>query len=313
MLVFVFASFALSRVHRVLVIQDSNTSDSKDFSLFFNDLSSLGCDLTYTLCESTPITLERFGERLYDTVVILCGKSSCFSNSLDELTRYLDNGGNAYVFSSRPPQGIQEKLYRHFNLRVTLTSAITDIFGDSEVVLRNFLAPPAIVSHNPGPLLYEGGFGTLERPNDFRIPIISGGIEHVTRGIERAVGVSVHAHDLLPIYALQGRTGGRVVFVHSATFATDGFIGATIARDEKLQLLSKELPNGNRQLLKELSEYVTHYKSHARIVAANHFATLTGKTPVQYHIRQNVTVVADLESVSNREWMRDSGTFVQSI
>jgi hypothetical protein len=42
-------------------------------------------------------------------------------------------------------------------------------------------------------------------------------------------------------------------------------------------------------------------------VNVTHFAADTGVAPVQYHIRQNVTVVAELESVVQGEWAPDNG------
>jgi hypothetical protein len=169
------------------------------------------------------------------------------------------------------------------------------------VILRNFVAPPAVVSQPPPPLVYEGGFTTIDRPNDFRFPIVTAGIEHLVSSTDRVVNNPSYAYDLLPIYALQGRSGGRVVFVHSTTFATNDFFDVKLDRD------GDPKDNGNRQLLKELSEYVTHYKGHAHFVNVTHFAADTGVAPVQYHIRQNVTVVAQLESVAKGEWVPDAG------
>jgi hypothetical protein len=307
MLFFLLARATLSRLHQVLVSVDPNSQVSTRFSLFLNDLSSLEANLTYLPCDSTVVQLERFGERVYDTVVILGKKSACFGQGAEELIHFLDNGGNAFVFASTPPGDVHEKLYRHFGLRVISSAALSDILGNSEVILRNFLAPKAIVSRPPGPLVYEGGFGTIERPNDFRIPIISAGLEHVFRATERVVSNPVHGYDMIPIYALQGRTGGRVVFVHSVTFATDDVLGAAVSHDALLRPIETGDGNGNRELLRELSEYVTHWKSHARLANVTHFATATGVAPVQYHVRQNVTVVADLESIASGEWVPDVG------
>jgi hypothetical protein len=301
MFLLALAVCGFSRVHRVLAVVDDNKS-KKVYSLFFADLESLGSTITYRECGSSLVQLERFGERVFDTVVVLTGKSSCFGPFAEELTRFLDNGGNAYVFASRNKTAeVQDRLYRHFGLRVTATGRIIDVKGNTEVVLRNFLAPPAIVSRPPAPLLFDGGFGTIDRPNDFRIPIVSGGLEHVATGT--AANAQVFAYDIIPIYALQGRTGGRVVFVHSHNFASDDFFGSNVTLDANLTELESPLPNGNRQLLQELSEYVTHYKSDVHIKSADHFASETGVAPVQYHIKQNVTVVAELEAVKDGEWL----------
>jgi oligosaccharyltransferase complex subunit beta len=179
---------------------------------------------------------------------------------------------------------------------------VTDIAGNSDVVLRNFLAPSAVVKGPINPIIYSGGFATIDRPNDFRFPIVSGGLEHSMATTDRVVSSYSYAHDIIPIYALQGRTGGRVVFVHSPTFATDLYFGKEVTFDDHLKNLSVPLSNGNRALLLQLSEYVTHYKSEVHIISANHFDATTKVTPVQYHVKQNITVIAKLEFVEEGAW-----------
>jgi hypothetical protein len=300
------ACLSLSRNHRVLVASGLDSDPAAQYSLFLGDLASLGCNLTYATCESAVITLERFGQRLFDSVVFIAGgKSACFGPGSEELTRFLDNGGNAYFFSSSGD--VHGQLARHFGLRLQPTAWISNLTGSRAVILRNFVAPPAVVSRSPPPLVYDGGFGTIDRANDFRFPIVTAGTEHVMNSSERIINNPVYAYDMLPIYALQGRSGGRVVFVHSTAFATDEAFAAKVNRDERLARLDKPTENGNRQLLRELSEYVTHYKGHVRFVNVTHFAADTGVAPVQYHIKQNVTVVAQLESVKQGEWVLDDG------
>jgi hypothetical protein len=92
-----------------------------------------------------------------------------------------------------------------------------------------------------------------------------------------------------------------VVFVHSHNFVSDDFFGVNITLDTNLTELESPLPNGNRQLLRELSEYVMRYKSDIHIKSADHFASETGVAPVQYHIKQNITIVAELKAVKDGE------------
>jgi hypothetical protein len=302
---FTFALLALSfgREHRVLAILE-RSGDRKGYGQFFGDLESLGANISYTVCGSEVLELERFGEKQYDSVVIMCGKAACFGHNAEDLTRYLDTGGNGFLFMpSVDNTEIQEKLYRHFGLRVTSSHRITDVTGADYVVLRNFLAPGPVVSKHPNPLVYEGGFGTIDRPNDFRIPIVTGGLEHQLAKADRVISAPVVGRDIVPIYALQARSSGRFVIIHSSTFARDETFALPVAKDASLAQIVPGIPNGNRALLKELSEYVTHYKSHVRIVSANHYDAVSKEAPVQYHWKQNITVVAELETVEKGEWV----------
>jgi len=310
MLSLLFAQHCFSKSNRILAIL-GNKDDQDKFGLFFEDLKKISSSLDFEVCGHDSIALERFGEKLYDTVVITCAKSSCFPRDAEDLKTFIDTGGNAIVFNNDQGSDIQDKLFRHLNIRVLSTNKFSDIFDNSEVVLRNFVAPTAILSKKPSPIVFEGGYATIERPNEFRIPIVTGGIEHVTSSGDRMVSSSSVAYDMVPIYCLQARTGGRILFVHSSNFASNEFYEKKVQYDENMKKLTKPSENGNRQLMNELCQWVSSYKSAIRIVHATHYDSKTHQAPVQYHIKQNITVVASLESSVNGEYVPYTGNDVQ--
>ena len=289
-----------SKEHRILAVLGSK-DEMKKYSTFFNDLQSISSSLEYEICGNDLIPIERFGSKLYDTIVITCGKSSCFPHDAEDLKNFLDTGGNAIVFTSEQGSDIQDKLYRHLNIRVLGSNKIVDILENSEVILRNFVAPNSVVSKKINPLVYEGGFATIDRPNEFRFPIVTGSLEHITQSNDRLSSTSSFANDIIPIYCLQSRTGGRVLFIHSNSFASDEFFNKQVKLSSELVPLPKPIENGNRQLLQELSKWVTSYKSYIKIVEATHFDSKTKESPVQYHIKQNITVVAKVIEHINGE------------
>ncbi|KAH0786146.1 dolichyl-diphosphooligosaccharide--protein glycosyltransferase 48 kDa subunit [Histomonas meleagridis] len=241
----------------------------------------------------------------------MCSKTSCLGNNADDLFDFVDNGGNAYVFSSNQGSELQDKIYRHLNLRVISSNKITDINGNKQVVLRKIVAPPQIVSQSVNPLLYEGGYSTIDRPNDFRFPIVIGGLEHLPVNPD-LVSYSPHlANDLIPISAFQARNGGRIIIIHSSTFALDETMQKEITLSENMGQLNTSVSNGNRDLLKQLSEWLTHYKNHVKIIEASHCDAETGETPVQYHIKQNVTVSARIVYADRGEWSNYTENDVQ--
>ncbi|KAH0789342.1 dolichyl-diphosphooligosaccharide--protein glycosyltransferase 48 kDa subunit [Histomonas meleagridis] len=307
---FFLTFLSLSVSHRILALLSSKGDEDK-YATFFDDLKSLNCEITFSTCEKKQVYLERFGQKIYDTVVIMCGKSGCLGNNAEDLFEFVDNGGNAYVFSSEQGSELQDKIYRHLNLRVISSNKMTDIYGNKEIVLRKIVAPPQIISKPVNPLVYEGGYSTIDRPNDFRFPIVVGGLEH-TPSTPDLVSYSPHvANDLIPISAFQARNGGRIVIIHSSTFALDITMQKDVTLSESMGKLSAPIPNGNRDLLKQLSEWLIHYKNHVKIVEASHCDAATGETPVQYHIKQNVTVNAHVVYTDRGEWKNYTESDVQ--
>jgi len=294
---FLLLSQAESRNHRVLFLTDEK-KDVESYSIFISDLKTIGCSITTELTSTQGIHLQRFGQKLYDTVIIAGGHRRCFGKDIEELIDFLDNGGNAIIFHSSSNE-IQDLVYRHLSIKTINSQAMSDIFGNSEVILRNFIAPAAVVSKNPGPLVYKGGFSTIERPNDFRFPIYTGGVEHRLSSTDKLMQHSANGPDMIPISAFQGRTAGRIILIHSSSFATDETYAKKVTLSETFEKTS--VNNGNRELMKELSQWATHYKSHANIVSATHFDPETKEAPVQYHIKENITVVAELNTVKEGE------------
>lgn len=298
-----------SQQFKVLALLGSQSQKS-EYSQFFGDLTNLGCDIVYKVCESKQIQLERFGTRLYDAVVILCNRATCFGNSAEDLKEYLENGGNAIVFDGLNGHEIQERIYSYLSARVTSSNTITDIKSNSKVVLRKIVAPKAIVPNKVNPLLFEGGFSVIDRPNEFRFPIVVGGLEHFSaqNKIHRSTSV---ANDLIPISAYQSRVGGRILIVNSHNFASNELYEEKITIGEDFQPLSTPIENGNRQLMIDLAKWAIHYSLHVKITSATHYDPETQVSPVQYHIKQNITVVANVSFVEKGEWKPYQGNDVQ--
>ncbi|OHT02615.1 hypothetical protein TRFO_07029 [Tritrichomonas foetus] len=302
MFLFSLLSLIASREHRVLALL-SEKGEKEQYQTFFNDLTSIGCKVTYRVCNQKVAQLERFGQHLFDTVVILCSKSTCIGNNGEDLNDFLDQGCNAIVFNSAYGNDIQEKVYRHLNLRVVSSYKISDVFDNNQVTLRKIVAPKNIVPNKISPLIFEGGFSTIERPNDFRFPIVVGGLEHKLSIADRLVYSQSIANEMIPICAFQARTAGRVIVINSVNFASDEIYNTKVTMGEDFLPLPTPVDNGNRQLMKDLQKWVTHYHSHVKVDAATHYAEDTGVSPVQYHIKQNIVVLANLSYVKDGEWL----------
>lgn len=298
------AALAECARHRVLALVDA-ARDAEQYEQFFDDLREIGCEIKIGARGGRNIPLERFGERVFDTVLVMCERA----DSTEELIEFVDNGGNAVVFAGVRGSDALERMCRHLGLRAG--AMITDTRGQRRVVLRKVIAPESVVRSTVAPLAYEGGFVVIERANEFRFPVVVGGLEHSAARQERGAVGQFAANDLVPVAALQGRTGGRIVVVPSHSFATDAMYGAPIELSEAMEELAEPVQNGNRELMRQLAEWVTHYKSHAKIVEARHYDEESGETPVQYRMRQNVTVDVRVQSAEEGEWKDYTGDDVQ--
>lgn len=282
----------LVNCHRTLVVLPSEKDKSK-YSKFINNIKQYSQEISFTTIGSSKFELESFGQRLYETVVIF-GKEGVGSESqVEKIKNFLDNGGSAIVFAGKNAKYIQESLYSHFQL--TAFDSFEDIKSNRTVFLRNFVAPTSIISKpykELKPLVYEGGFAIINRPNDFRMPLVTGSMIHRTSD-ERKVNSGHLTREIIPIHCLQSRQGGRVCFVHSYSFALDSTLGLRVDKDDTGKPI-KPVSNGNLEFLDEIFQWVSCYKSYLKFSNVTHYDAKTKITPHQYHIKQNITVDADI-------------------
>ena len=305
---FFFNLFALtfSLNHRTIVLLGEETDESL-YSQFFDDLrkySSVVDFKTLTDDREDKIILERFGEKLYDTVVVMGQNTENLGKDAHDLIRFIDNGGNVMIFACEEGNQLQSILYKHLSITVE-KNKVQDIYFNKDVVLRNIVAPKAIVSKQLNPLLYNGLFTTIQRPNDFRMPIAVGGQQHIGVPTFRAAK-NKYGAQIVPIACFQGRTGGRITLVLSSDFHTDYTYEKQVTTGEDLTEC-EPVENGNRELMIELIQWVSHYKSYARVVSATHYDEKTKVAPVQYTYNQTIHVVAQIEEMKEGEAVPYSG------
>ena len=137
---FLFLHQVYSRSHRVLFVTDSS-KDIKSYSQFIEDLESIGCVITQELTSHEEIHLQRFGEKLYDTIIIAGGNSHCFGKKIENLIEFIDEGGNAIIFHGNQSNDIQDLLYANLSIKYQKSQIMSDIFENSSVILRRFVAP----------------------------------------------------------------------------------------------------------------------------------------------------------------------------
>lgn len=296
--------FALSASKQKTLVLLGEDTDDLQYKTFFDDVrkySDVFEQKVLTDDKNGKIILERFGSRVYDTIIILGHKRELFGKENEILTHFLDNGGNAIVFGNEQTGiTVQDVIARHLGVNYE-KKPVQDLFGNTNVVFRKKVAPEAVVSGAVKPIVYTGGFLTIQRPNDFQMPVMIGGLQHVGIPAIRA-SKKLYANQIVPIAVFQSRKGGRIAFICSDSFVQDNTYQTKVTVAEDLSECKAE-ENGNRELMTQIYEWVTHYKSYNKIVSATHFDPLTKEAPVQYTYRENITVVAEVATAKKGEFV----------
>ena len=303
---FILFSLSYSLNQRTLVLLGEETDESL-YTKFFEDLRKYSSSVdfkTLTNDKTDLIILERFGEMLYDTVVVMGSHSKNFGTNAHNLIRFIDQGGNVMLFTSEEGNDLQTILYKHLSISVS-KNKIQDLYFNQDIVLRKIVAPKNIISKPLNPLLYNGLFTTIPRPNEFRMPIAVGGPQHIGKPTF-ARGIPKYGAEIAPIVCFQGRSGGRISVILSSDFQTDYTYEKKVTTGEDLTEC-EPIENGNRELVVELIQWVTHYKNYGHIVSATHYDPKTNEAPVQYTYNQTIHVVAEIEEKQEGEYVPYKG------
>lgn len=64
-------------------------------SLFFQDLMQRGHQLTYVQAESPDLIISKYGEFLFDNIIMFCPEVKDFNTiKFEDISEFVENGGN---------------------------------------------------------------------------------------------------------------------------------------------------------------------------------------------------------------------------
>lgn len=200
-------------------------------------IADSGYTLSYKLADDANLILSKYGEYLYNHLIIFAPTVEEFggSMSVDAITDFIDGGGNVLVASSSQSGDALRDLASecgfevdeegayiidHMNYDNSDTGHHTKIVADP----ANLINSPVIIgSKDVPPLLYQGTGLIADSDNPLVLKLLSASSSAYSYNPELPVKEYPHAvgKNTLLIAALQARNNARVVFSGSLYFFSD--------------------------------------------------------------------------------------------
>lgn len=319
-------SMATKSGKKTLVLLD-NLAIKDTHSIFFSDLTSRGFQLTFKMADDSSLALSKYGEYLYDHLIIFAPSVEEFGGTIDvaSLTGFIDQGGNILVGADSTIGDV----LRDFAMEVGIepderdTSVIDHLNydqndrGDHTLLVidrpSNVINSPLIVGGvaDTPPVLYEG-LGLLADPdNPLVLEIMRGYTTSYSYNPSHSITEYPHAvgKSTLLIAGLQARNNARVVFSGSLNFFSNKFFASPV---RKSQMGSREYNKGsNRCMATALSKWVFKEKGIIRVNGVHHHKDGEEDTPTAYTIRDQVYYYIDIQELVDEDWVPYEGTDVQ--
>nr|XP_023686734.1 dolichyl-diphosphooligosaccharide--protein glycosyltransferase 48 kDa subunit [Paramormyrops kingsleyae] len=309
---------------KTLVLLD-NLNIKDTHSIFFRSLTDRGFDLTFKTADDPGLSLIKYGQFLYDHLIIFSPSVEDFGGNInvETITAFIDGGGNVLVAASSDigdplrelgsECGIEfdeEKtgVIDHHNYDVSDPGEHTLIVADPE----NLLKAPTIVGRPTGkPILFKGVGMVADPDNPLVLDILTGSSTSYSFFPDRPITQYPHAvgKNTLLIAGLQARNNARVVFSGSLQFFSDAAFNSPVQK--AVPGSERHAQTGNMELAVALSRWVFKEEGVLRVGAVSHHPVGESSPPAAYTITDLVEYSIVIEKLSNGKWVPFDGDDIQ--
>lgn len=320
----VLVSLAAGKSRKTLVLLE-NLSMKETHSVFFDDLASRGHQLTFKMADDPNLAFSKYGEFLYDNLVIFAPSVEDFGGSVDvkAITDFVDSGGNVLVAASSSVGDILRDLGMEVGLELDEagTSVIDHLNydikdrGDHTLIVSdtaNVIDAELIVGPRTAtPCLYRGLGMVADPANPLILEIMTGASTSYSYFTEDAVQDYPHAvgKSTLLIAGLQARNNARVVFSGSLDFFSNEFFAAPVL---KAVAGAKEFQKSNNHAFSSaLSAWVFKERGVLRVGGVKHSRVGEKTAPQAYTVEDHVRYEIVIEEFAGGKWVPFNGDDVQ--
>jgi len=304
---------------RVLALLE-NLAVKETHSIYFSILSKHGFDITYKVADDSSLQLKKFGEFIYDDIVVFAPTVEEFGGALnvDAITEFIDHGGNLLVTGNSNTGDVLREIASecgfevdeegtyvidHLNFDEAKDSGHhTLVVSDPANLIKSDLITGGS-AHANGPLLYQG-VGLLADPdNPLVLEILTGSSSSYSHNPDQPIKDYPHTvgKNTLLIAGLQARNNARVVFSGSLEFFSDEFFNS----------LTNGVTTGNAALAEALSLWCFKERGLLRVESIDHHLVGESSPPEFYTIRQMVEFQIRVSEKKDGEWVPFLGNDMQ--
>ncbi|KAL3268253.1 hypothetical protein HHI36_007377 [Cryptolaemus montrouzieri] len=301
---------------RTLVLLD-NQVIRETHSIFFRSLIDRGYSLTYKVADDSTLVLSKYGEALYDNLIVFAPSVEEFGGVLnvDTLTQFIDDGGNVLIAGSSVTGDVLRELASECGFEVDEEGAYVidhlnyDVSDEGEhtklVVDNENLIDSSVILGQPrqkiAPLIYEGTGLLADTENQLVLPLITGHSTSYSYIPGQKIKEYPHAvgKDTLLVAGLQARNNARVIFSGSLSFFSDEFFTASVQKAANGQQYEK---SGNQDVAIALSQWVFKEHGQLRVKSVNHHKAGESKPPSEYTIMDNAVYNIEVEILNGGKW-----------
>jgi len=305
---------------RVLVLLE-NLTVKETHSIYFKSMADDGYDLTYKVADDATLNIKKYGEFLYDHLVIFSPSVEEFGGNLnaETLTDFIDNGGNILIAGNSNLGEVLREIASEvgFEADEEGTAVIDHLNYDNKddgkhtLVIadtKNLIKSDKITGGVTAPLLYRGVGLLVDQENPLVLEILTGSSTSYSHNPDLPVKEFPHAvgKQTVLIAGLQARNNARVVFAGSFEFFSDEFFNAQVE-----PVTGGKVDSGNKDLALALSNWCFKQSGVLKVDSITHHREGEVETPAFYTIKEDAVYTIVVKELVNGKWVAFDGTDMQ--
>ncbi|KAF2883844.1 hypothetical protein ILUMI_22313 [Ignelater luminosus] len=312
----VFSIFAAVRASgNTLVLLDHQVI-RETHSKFFRYLQERGHHLTFKIADESGLHLSKYGEYLYDNLIIFAPAVEEFGGSLnvDTITQFIDEGGNVLVAGSSITGDVLREMASECGFEIDEEGAfvidhlnydVTDDGQHTKIVVpsTNLIDAPVIVGNadKNKPLLYQGTGILADPENPLVLPILTADSTAYSYIPEQTIKEYPHAvgKNVVLIAGLQARNNARIVVSGSLAFFSDAFFSATAQRVKD----EGKTETANEEVALAISKWVFKEQGQLRVRSIKHHKLGEPTPPQAYTIMEELVYTIEIDILKDGGWV----------
>ncbi|XP_073005920.1 dolichyl-diphosphooligosaccharide--protein glycosyltransferase 48 kDa subunit [Typha latifolia] len=300
---------------RLLVLVDDLAIRSSH-SVFFNSLQSCGFDLDFKVADDPKISLQRYGQYLYDGLILFAPSIQRFGGSLDQnaVLDFIDAGHDLILAADSSAsdliRGIATECGVDFDedpeaVVIDHTSyAISESEGEHTLIAGDDLIQADIILGKKkieAPILFRGIGHSVNPSNSLVLKVLSASPSAYSANPKTKLSSppSLTGSAISLVSVTQARNNARMLISGSLDLFSNRFLRSGV---QKAGSKTKYDKSGNEQFVAEISKWVFHERGHLKAVNVGHHKVGEATEPAMYRINDDLEYSVEIYEWSGTSW-----------
>ncbi|KAM7516285.1 hypothetical protein LguiA_005868 [Lonicera macranthoides] len=300
---------------RILVLLD-DWSLKSSHSIFFQSLQTRGFELDFKLAEDPDITLQRYGQYLYDALVLFCPTADRIGRNIDlaAVMEFVDSGHDLIVAADSNASDFIRNIAAESGVDfdedpsamvIDHTSySVSETVGDHTLIASDdFIHSDVLLGSSKieAPVLFKGIGHSLNPASSLVLKVLSASSSSYSANPNSKLLTppSLAGSAISLISVVQARNNARIMISGSLDMFSNRLFRSGV---QKAGCTDKYGKSGNEQFVTELSKWVFHERGHLKAVNVRHHKVGETNEPAIYRITDDLEYAVEIYEWSGRKW-----------